>query len=162
MKNFEASTKTHLNFEASEIVFSIDPGIYPKDIIFKACYVIIDRAYVFLDSPGKKEIDVYLKTKQRSTQKQLEKVRDEFLNGLVNASIRKMVSQKNQKIVEHVVGGAINAALAKLGPQPAGCENGEDEDIEEIKREIDALKKELENDGEDIYDEDLLGIKKPV
>lgn len=162
MKNFEKLTKTHLNFEASEIVFSVDPRIYPKDIILKACYAIIDRVYIFLDSPGKTAIDVCLKTKGRSTRKQLVRVRDEFLNELVNASIRKMVSIRNQKIVEHIVGGAVNAALMKPNMPLIGGKSTEDEDIQEIEKEIEALKKELENDSEDTYEEDPREIRKPI
>lgn len=162
MKTFKESTKTRLNPEASEIVFSIDLKIYLKDIVLKACYAIIDRVYIFLDSPFRGKVDVYLKTKRKVTPKQLENVRDEFLNGLVNASIRKAVSRKNQKMVERIVGGAINAALAKPQPHPRSCGDDEDEDIEKIEREIEALKKELEDSGESAYGKDPLGIRKPA
>ena len=144
MRTFEKSTKTQFHLEDSEIFFFVNPKIYPKDIIFKACYSLVDKIYIFLDSPCKEAIGIYLKTKEKSTKKQLEKLRDEFLNELVNASIRKNVAQRNQKIVELVVGGAIHAALTK--PQSPLAEGEEDGDIQAIEKEIAALKIELEKE----------------
>ncbi len=163
MTTFKKATKTYLNIKESEIRFSVDSKIYSKDVIFKACYALIDKIYVFLDSPVTGELVVYLKTKKKATQKQLEKLRDEFLNELLNVSIRKNVSQKNQKAVEHIIGGAINAALTKQKVQHTEHTAQEDEDIQEIEKEIAALKKELEADmKEGDYDEDPLDIRKPI
>lgn len=163
MNNLDQSTRTRINTEDSEISFSVNPQVYPKDVIFKACYGLIDKIYVFLDSPGKKEIIVFLKTKEKSTRKQLERLRDEFLNELMNASIRKNVARKNQKIVEYIVGGAITAALAKPRGEGTDANNIKDEEILKIEKEIAALKKELEEESPNgTQEEDPLKIRKPV
>ena len=162
MKDFEKLTKTCLNLAASEISFSINSKMYPKDVILKTCYAMIDRIFIFLDSPCEDRIDVCLKAKEKVGRRQLAKMRDEFLNELVNTAVRKMVSRKNQKIVAHIVGGAINAALARDNEGVGGYRNNEDEDIEKIEKEIAALRKELENDNEGTYEKDSLGIKEPL
>lgn len=163
MKNLEKASKTQLNVKDSEITFSVNPKIYPKDIIFKACYTLIDKIYVYLDSPEQNTIVVSLKTKEKTTKKKLEKLRDEFLNELLNASVRKNISQKNQKIVEYIVGGAINAALPKIKSQNDNA-NTDDDDISKIEAEIEALKKELEQENyyAQPYEEDPLKIKKTM
>jgi His-Xaa-Ser system protein HxsD len=128
----------------------------------KACYVLMDKIYIFLDSPRSKVIDVYLKAKQEMSRRQLEGLRDEFLSELVNAGVRKMVAHKNQKIVERIVGGAINAALVKpQGQLTEGIKN-EDEDIQAIEKEIAALKKELEKETNEDFEDDPRNIKKRV
>ena len=165
MSRFAKKLKTNIKDENSEISFCISPKIYPKDIIFTACYVFIDKVYVFLDHPGKDEIVVYLKSKQKLTLKKLEKLRDEFLNELLNASVRKNISKRNQKIVEHIVGGAVNAALAKPSAPPVNEQKqDDDEEMQEIAREIEALKKELEleNNSAGDFEEDPLNIKKTM
>ena len=77
--------------------------------------------------------------------------------------VRKNISQKNQKIVEYIVGGAINAALPKAKPQ-ANTVSSDDDDISKIEAEIEALKKELEQENycAQPYEEDPLKIKKSV
>ncbi len=166
MNNFEKSTKTRINTKDSEIVFSVHPKIYPKEVILKACYIIVDKVYVYIDAPKKDEFTISLKTKTRSTKKQLEALRGEFLNELLNASVRKEIAQKNKTIIEYIVGGAINAALPSSSkrPQEPSRANSDEDDIKKIEQEIEALKKELEQEdfSAGTYEEDPLNIKKPL
>ncbi len=164
MKTLEKASKTQLNLKDSEITFSLNPKIYPKDVIFKACYILIDKIYVYLDSPQPSEIIISLKAKEKTTKKKLEKLRDEFLNELLNASVRKSISQKNQKIVEYIVGGAINAALPKAAQPQENSTSADDDDILKIEAEIEALKKELEQESycAQPYEDDPLSIKKTM
>ena len=162
MKIFPEATQTRFNDKDAEIVFTLNMSVYPKDVVLKACYVLIDQAYIFLDAPNRKTVDVYLKAKNTTKRKGLEKLRDLFLNELINASVRRMVFKQNRKIIEHVVGGAINAALRPPATVSAYDETlEEDEDIKEIEKEIEALKKELEAEDEEVDEEEIFDIRKP-
>ncbi|MCK5580423.1 MAG: His-Xaa-Ser system protein HxsD [Candidatus Omnitrophica bacterium] len=155
--------KTHKKLENNEIIFSLNSKIYPRDVIFKACYTFIDRVYIFLDNPKRNEITVSFKGKKILTKKQLNSLKGEFANELLNAILRKDISKKNKKILEYVVGGAITAALEKP-EENKGPENEDDVEIKKIEKEIEALKKELESEGPedtgDDYESDPLGIMK--
>lgn len=146
MKN---DTKTTLG--KNEIIFEINTKIYPKEVIYKTCYVFIDKAFVYLDIIKKDLIEVSLKGKENLNKKQLENIRGEFFNELLNSLLREKVSQKNQKIVEYIVGGAITASLPKKE------EKKEDFDLDQ---EIEKLKKELESIEDGDFENDSLDIKK--
>jgi len=60
------------------LVISLNPKIYPLEAIYGACYVFIDRAYLFLDGNPKKEIKVSIRGRQELKLKELEKLAGEF------------------------------------------------------------------------------------
>src|ERR1051325_10135579 len=45
------------------VELSFDEGLYPKDAVYGAAYVFIDRCYVHLDRKGDRQITVRLKGK---------------------------------------------------------------------------------------------------
>lgn len=148
--------KTKINFENNEISFLLNTKIYSRGIIYKTCYVFIDRMYIYLDNPKKDEILVFLKGKKELKKQELEKLKGEFSNELLNTILRENLTKQNQKVLEYIVGGAINASLEKSE------QDNKEKDVESvnIEKEIALLKKELEEmEGED-YEKDSLGIKK--
>jgi His-Xaa-Ser system protein HxsD len=147
MKNIRANLRKNEN----EIVFEINTKIYSLEIISRACYVFIDRVYIYLDTFKKGTVAVFLRGKQELGKKELEALRGEFFNELLNALLRENLVKKNQKILEYIVSGAITASLPKKEESKG--------DID-LDREIEKLKKELESiDGGD-FEDDSLGIKK--
>ena len=139
----------------NEIIFTLDRKIYTKEVIFRACRAFTDRAYIYLDYPTKNKIEVSLKRKGKSDQKQLESLKNDFLNELLNVLTRKEIAAKNQKILEYIVGEATIAALEK----PGAVHEIRNPRTKKIKEEAEALMKELEAEAGD-YQKDPLGIKK--
>ncbi len=133
--------------------------IYPKEAIYKASYVFVDRAYVDFDEPKKGEILVRLKGKEKLSEKQSNALKGEFLNEVLNNMIRETVSGKNKKILEYVVGGAITAALEK--PEIKDKKENNEDEMLGIEKEITKLKKELEREEKFDFQNDPLKIKKP-
>ena len=100
--------------------------------------------YFHLDIPEAETIAVTVKGKERLSREQLGKFRDDFLNALLNALLRKRISRQNQKQVEYIVGGAITAALEKADARSVAPIKKDEVDLNRIGQEIEALKKELE------------------
>lgn len=156
-----------INSKNDSVLFSVSTRIYSKDIIYKACYVFIDKMYIFLDISDKKDaILVTLRGKAPLLKNELEKLKGEFMNELLNCLVRENVSKRNQKILEQIVGGAMGAAL---GIQKDADESGNDDSIRDLKDDkgiedaVAALRKELEAiDIEDDYESDALGIRNIV
>jgi His-Xaa-Ser system protein HxsD len=142
--------------EKDEITFALKTKIYPQETIYKTCYVFIDRMYIYLDNPKKGEIQVRLKGKKDLSEKELEKIKGEFSNELLNMILRESVAKRNQKVLEYIVGGAINASLERKDD----TQNADDS--LDIDKEIAALKKELEAIEDGDYKKDPLGIKKII
>ncbi len=130
----------------NQITFVLNQDIYPRDIVLKTCYVYIDRMYFQLDIPRAKIITVTVKGKERLAPKELEKFKDDFLDELLNALLRKRISRQNQKLVEYIVGGAVTAALEKADARMGDTIKEDAVDPNRIEREIEALKKELEEE----------------
>ena len=153
--------KINLDSANNQIIFSLNPSIYPLEIILKASYVFIDRIYIYLDSPKKNEIVVALKGKEKMSAKQLEALRGDFLNELANSLLRKNLAKKNQKIVEYIIGGAVTAALEKPPEKKSKKERlASEQEMTVVEKEIEALRKELEAEEEEDYKKDPLGIRR--
>jgi len=84
---------------------------YPLEAIYGTAYVFLDKAYLFLVSRPAKKIEVSLKGKKKLTKKQLENLKVEFLNELLNYSLRINLAKHNRKIREYIVSQALFAAL---------------------------------------------------
>lgn len=96
--------------------------IYPLEAVLNACYVFIDRAYVFLDRDRKnKDILVSIKGKHKLSRKDLEALSGEFMNELLHCALRLQISRNNKKIREYIVGRALFFALP-VSVQPVSDE----------------------------------------
>jgi len=95
------------------IKFLLDLQDYPLEAVYGTAYVFLDKAYLFLDSRLAKKIEVSLKGKKKLTKKQLEDLKGEFLNELLNYTLRVNLAKYNRKIREYIVGQALFSALGE-------------------------------------------------
>lgn len=158
--------KAIINQKNNSVTFLVDTKIYLKDVIYKACYVFIDRMYIFLNTSGKGDtIEVTLKGKKTLTRKNIERLEGEFMNELLNCLVRENISKRNQKVLEQIVGGAMGSALGinDISGDEYRQDNENEERIGEdmeIERAVENLRKELEAiEAEDDYEGDMLGIR---
>ena len=84
---------------------------YPKEALYGAAYVFLDKAYLFLDNKSPKKIEVSLKGKKKLNEKQLEELKGEFLNELLNYTVRINLSKNNKKIREYIISQALFSAF---------------------------------------------------
>ena len=119
---------------SNRLSITIDESIYPRDAIFGAAYLFIDRCYLFLRRPADQQILIEFKGKEEHTQEDLEKLAGEFANELLNQVIRFRVSESTAKIreyymarafVSHPAQNSIDALLAELD-----AEELEEDDLE--------------------------------
>lgn len=88
-----------------EIKFLIDQRLYPLEAIYATCYVFIERLYIFLDRENGR-IKVMLKPKE-GTRLNQGAVRGEFMNELLNNSLRYLIAKRNKRIKDIIVGEAL-------------------------------------------------------
>lgn len=109
-------------------ILSLDPGLYPIDVIYGASYALIDRAYVMLDreavegGPGKDakksgRFLVHLRAKRKVAEADLLKMSGDFGNELLSQALRRKVVKQNSKIIEEIVTQAIAGAAGAALPQ---------------------------------------------
>lgn len=106
----------------------IDTKTYPLEAIYGASYVFIDRAYLFLKSRPSKKIEVSFKGKKKISNKQLEKLSGEFLNELLNYTVRIKFAKYNRKIREYIVSQALFSAIGgeQISKTPPAKESPEE------------------------------------
>lgn len=106
------------------ILISINPRIYPLDVIYSAAYVFLDKAYLLLDGDRKKKIVVELRPKEKSDKGDLEKLGREFNNELLNYAVYKKQSERNAPIRQAIVQRAL------LTSEAAGQAGQAEQDLE--------------------------------
>ncbi|MCB9759234.1 MAG: His-Xaa-Ser system protein HxsD [Alphaproteobacteria bacterium] len=123
-----------------QVSFVLSEDIYPRDAIYGAAYLFVDRCYLFLSRPADREVGVRLrlKTAQEASEEALEALAGEFANELLNQVLRFRVGESTRRIREYTMARAFFS-------QPA-------------RTSIDALLAEL--DAEDM-EEDPLEISVP-
>jgi His-Xaa-Ser system protein HxsD len=109
-----------LDAATSSLTLSLDIGLYPRDVLYAAAYVFLDRAYVLLDRQESRFI-VHLRGKQPLDQATLQTMAGEFENELLAQALRHQVVDANQRIIEDVVAVAIAGAATgvEAGAGPA-------------------------------------------
>lgn len=130
-----------LDPKTATLTLSLDVGLYPRDVLYAAAYVFIDRAYVLLDRDGGR-YRVHLRGKQALDETTLRAMAGEFANELLAQALRLRVVRANQRLIEDVASLAIAGAG---GPPP---------------RE-DAALVDLDEPADDGFLDDPLGIATP-
>jgi His-Xaa-Ser system protein HxsD len=115
------------------VIISVNPKIYPMDMIFSAAYIFIDRAYVIVDGDPNEEIIVQLKAKDKGID--LEKMAREFNTELVNYSFYQAQYVRNNPVREAI----IQRAFFTQSAEPQTVEQPQEkadyiEDIEKIAK----------------------------
>ena len=92
----------------------LNPKLYSLDVIYGACYVFIDRAYILLDGDAKKTIKVFIKGKNKLSKKSLNALAGEFENELLNYAFRERLNKSSRKIRDYTIEKAL--AIPEPGP----------------------------------------------
>lgn len=105
-----------INSEEKYVLVSINPKIYPLEVVYSAAYTFIDRAYVILDGNVSEEILVELRPKSGL---ELEILGREFNNELVNYAASAVQSLRNQEVRDAIVRRAFLTNSGSSGQKAA-------------------------------------------
>ena len=129
----DSMARFEFTLEERAVEFGIDEDIYPRDAIYGAAYIFVDRCFVFLTRPGDRMVGVRLKARGEIDEAGLCTLAGEFANELLNQVVRLRVGESTAKIREYYM------ARAFFGTEGQAT--------------IDALLKEL--DAEELEEEPL-------
>jgi His-Xaa-Ser system protein HxsD len=101
-----------LDATASTMTLSLDIGLYPRDVLYAAAYVFLDRAYLLLDRDGSRFL-VHLRGKQALEETTLRAMAGEFENELLAQALRHRVVKANRKIIDGITALAIGGATGR-------------------------------------------------
>jgi His-Xaa-Ser system protein HxsD len=106
------------------VVVEFDEGLYPKDAIYGAAYIFIDRCYVHLDRAGAGRLRVSFRAKSGPIDS--EAIAGEFQNELLGQAWRRQLVEENRAFIESITTRALTGAAG-----PPGLEDLLDMDIGE-------------------------------
>jgi His-Xaa-Ser system protein HxsD len=98
----------------SAVEIELDEGLYPKDAVYGAAYVFIDRCYVHLDRAGDQRIKVTLRAKKGQIEDS-KAYAGEFENELLGQAFRRQLVEENRQLVESITAKAIGGAAGPPG-----------------------------------------------
>ncbi len=98
------------NFEIREgsLVISVNPKIYPLDVIFSAAYIFTDKNYIVLDGNPEEEVLVEIKPKEKTDA--MESIAGEFNNELINYGAYAVQMAKNAHMRLHILQKVLQTA----------------------------------------------------
>ena len=102
------------------VVVSVNPKIYPLDVIYSAAYVLLDKAYIILTGSGDEEVLVELR--YQNAEASLELLGRKFNNELINYAVYKAQSEQSRGIKEEIVRKALQTNSEE------NCDDCSDED----------------------------------
>lgn len=91
----------------------LDENLYPKEAIYGAAYVFIDRAYVLLDRPAPGKVGVTLRAKKEGADHQL--MAGELQNELLGQAWRVQIAAENRQLIESITSRALGGAAGPPG-----------------------------------------------
>ncbi len=95
--------------DGRRVSFVLGEDVYPRDAVYGAAYLFVDRCYVYLAASGEGQIEVRLKGKAAMEQAELEALAGEFCNELINQVVRQQVGEATAQIREYYMAKAFFA-----------------------------------------------------
>lgn len=128
----EVPVPINVEKEKNQVVISINPKIYPLEVIYSAAYVFLDKFYTIIDGDPETEIIIKLKAKEPASKEDLEKAAFEFHNELVNYSVYVVQAARNKDIRKAIVERALGTNLQTDEDDSSEDEDNGDESEEDV------------------------------
>ncbi len=112
------------------VTVTFDEALYPRDAIYGAAYVFIDRCYVALDRPADGKVSVTLRLKPGSTHV-LAELAGEISNELLAQAWRRQIADDNKALIELVSTRALAGSAGPPGLDDLLAMDGEGEAFED-------------------------------
>jgi His-Xaa-Ser system protein HxsD len=95
---------------ANHVDVEVDESLYPLEALYGACYLFIDRCFVYLSRPRPHVVDVRLTARGPAAAAELEALAGEFANELLSQVLRQRLSLATGRIREFYTAAALRAA----------------------------------------------------
>lgn len=100
---------------SKEIKIEINPRLYPLEAIYASALLFLEENYLRLDGNLKDKVIVFLEPKNRKNQKKAKNLKKEFLNQLLNNTLRIKIAKQNKKLRETILNTVLFRAISKYG-----------------------------------------------
>jgi His-Xaa-Ser system protein HxsD len=110
----QPDSQSRLGFQLAPdaVTFAVDEGLYPLEALYGACYVFIDRCFVYLSRAADGSVSVRLTARASASASGLDDLAGEFANELLSQVTRLRLSQATARLREYYTAAALRAATS--------------------------------------------------
>ena len=114
MAESQAEPQSRLGFSLAkdQISFEVDESVYPLEALYGACYLFLEKCFVYLSRSKPQFVDVRLTARGSATPTELDALAGEFANELLSQALRLRLSQSTARIREYYTAAALRAAAS--------------------------------------------------
>lgn len=94
------------------VAFDVDESIYSLEVVYGACYLFIDRCFVYLSRPKAGVVTVRLTSRGAASTAELDELAGEFANELLSQSTRLQLARSTARIREYYTAAALRMATS--------------------------------------------------
>ena len=101
MEELSMQGNLEINKKEGCVLISVNPKIYPVDVVLSSAYIFTDSCYVLVDGDPNEEIIVELRPKDKK--ESIEKIGRNFNNELINYANYAVQAIKNERLREAIL-----------------------------------------------------------
>ncbi len=147
--------------EWEKIELLIDTNIFTKDVVLKAAYNFLDKAYFFFKIENDTIIVQF--TKKTDIKQDINNILLDFSDELLSVKLRNDLEISNKEIREKIVWAAIWNSLDLNNFTEINTDNNIEKNQIDFDKDIDDILKEIENDPDlQINEEEIARILKEI
>lgn len=108
----EPESRLGFSLGPDRISFEVDESVYPIEAVYGACYLFLDKCFVYLSRSGPQALSVRLTAQAAATPAELDALAGEFANELLSQALRLELSRGAARIREYYTAAALRAATS--------------------------------------------------
>lgn len=110
----EGTRESRLGFSLTpdQVSFEVEEDLYPLEAVYGACYLFLEKCFVYLSRPKAQTVEVRLTSRGPATVVELDALAGEFANELLSQATRLRLSQSTARIREYYTAAALRAAAS--------------------------------------------------
>lgn len=94
-----------------EMSIKVDTKLYPLEAVHATACVFIDKVYIYLSEYKDGIVTIEFSAKEGTKKKELDSIKGEFMNELLNFLHRINIAKNNKKVREHMVHRALFSSI---------------------------------------------------
>ena len=108
----EQQSRLGFSLGPDHISFEVDEKVYSLEAVYGACYLFLEKCFVYLSRSKPEVVDVRLTSRESATPAELDTLAGEFVNELLAQATRLRLSQATARIREYYTAAALRATTS--------------------------------------------------
>jgi len=108
----EQESRLGFTLGPDHISFEVEESVYPLEAVYGACYLFLEKCFVYLTRPKDEVVRVRLTSQDPASPAELDALAGEFANELLAQALRQKLSASTARIREYYTAAALRAATA--------------------------------------------------